>query len=156
MWAWWSTFGIPDSGGGMRKETRTGTQVSGHSGLTDETLSKTSKQAICGKCQHILGVGNRRHTGALGCSSGSRLFAWCTPGPSATCGKPRTVVCACTPGTGEYQTFTVLGYIVRPDCMMGLFVSKKETMRRGNGREKHDAFGDREHIYLLGADNTLQ
>lgn len=148
MWAWWSTFGIPDSGRGMRKETRTGTQVSGHAGLTDETLSKTSKQAIGGKCQHILGVGNRRHTGALGCSSGSRLFAWCTPGPSATCGKPRTAVCACTPGTGEVKRrrpdLHVLGYIVRPDWMMG------------KGRETHGAFGDREHIYLRGADNTLQ
>lgn len=88
------------------------------------------------------------------------MFAWYTPGPSTACGKPGTVVCACTPVLGRWreedQTFTVLGYIVRPDWMMGLFVSKKKQRGRGRGREKHGALEDREHIYLLGADNTLQ
>ena len=57
----------------------------------------------------------------------------------------------------EDQTFTVLSYIVRPDWMMRPRCFQKRNNEEEEKEERSMAhLGDREHTYLLGADNTLQ
>lgn len=98
--------------------------------------------------------------GSWECSSGSRLLAWNTPGPSTACGKPGALVCR-TPGTGEVERR-------RPDLHGPRLHSEARLddgtslfPKRNNEEEEKEErsmahLGDREHIYLLGADNTLQ